>query len=270
MGDVAQVPTFTVSGGGSDNTYGYLSGNDHYPEIFVGRISAENITHVQTQVQKILTYEKNPLNGNGWLNRGTGIGSDQGPGDNTEYDYQHIRSIRTKLMNYEYVNCSELYDGSQGGMDATGSPTAAMVSNDVNNGTGIIYYTGHGSDVSWGTTGFASTNITSLTNTTAWPFIFSVACVNGNFTTGTCFAEAWMRATYNSQPTGAIATLMSTINQSWNPPMSGQDAMINILTESISGNTKRTFGGISMNGCMKMVDNYTTDGEEMIDTWNIL
>ena len=269
VGDVAQVPTFTVSGGGSDNTYGYLTGNDHYPEIFVGRISAENITHVQTQVQKTLTYEKNPSNGNGWLNRGTGIGSDQGPGDNSEYDYQHIRNIRTKLMNYEYINCSELYDGSQGGVDASGNATAAMVSNDVNNGVGIMYYTGHGADDSWVTSNFSNTNIASLTNTTAWPFIFSVACVNGNFTAGTCFAEAWMRATYNSQPTGAIATLMSTINQSWNPPMYGQDAMIDILTESIPENTKRTFGGISMNGCMKMNDNYSTDGYEMTDTWNI-
>ncbi len=269
VGDVAQIPTFTAGGGGSDNTYGYLSGNDHYPEVFVGRISAESFVHVATQVQKILTYEINPSNGNGWLNRGTGIASSEGPGDNNEYDYQHIRNIRTKLMNYEYGNCSELYDGSQGGNDAAGNPTATMVSNDVNNGVGIMYYTGHGSDNSWATTGFSNTNVSNLTNTTAWPFIFSVACVNGNFTTGTCFAETWMRATSNEQPTGAIATLMSTINQSWNPPMYGQDAMIDLLTESVQGNIKRTFGGISMNGCMKMNDQYLTQGDEMTDTWNI-
>ncbi len=269
VGDVAQVPTFTAGGGGSDNTYGYLLGNDHYPEIFVGRISAESFVHVSTQVQKILTYEMNPSNGNGWLNRGTGIASSEGPGDNNEYDYQHIRNIRTKLLAYEYAACSELYDGNQGGIDASGNPTTAMVSNDVNNGVGVMYYTGHGSDNSWVTTGFSNTQVSSLTNTTAWPFIFSVACVNGNFTTGTCFAEAWMRATSNEKPTGAVATLMSTINQSWNPPMYGQDAMIDILTESVQGNIKRTFGGISMNGCMKMNDQYSTQGDDMTDTWNI-
>lgn len=269
VGDVAQLPTFTVSGGGSDNTYSYLAGNDHYPEIFVGRISAETILHVQTQVQKFLSYEKTPSNINNWLNKGCGIASDQGPGDNNEYDYQHIRAIRTKLLNYQYSFCSELYDGNQGGIDAIGNPTAALVANDVNSGVGIMYYTGHGSDNSWGTTGFSNTNISALSNTSAWPFIFSVACVNGNFTTGTCFAEAWMRATYNSQPSGAISTLMSTINQSWNPPMCGQDAMIDLLTENTPGNIKQTFGGISMNGCMKMNDNYTTAGDEMTDTWNI-
>ncbi|MEI6696336.1 MAG: C25 family cysteine peptidase [Bacteroidota bacterium] len=269
VGDVAQIPTFTVSGGGSDNTYSYLTGSDHYPEIFVGRISAENISQVQTQVQKILAYEKNPSTSSNWLNKGIGIASDQGPGDNNEYDYQHIRAIRTKLLNYQYTNCAELYDGTQGGLDASGNPTATMVVNEINNGAGIIYYTGHGSDNSWGTTGFSNTNIASLTNTSSWPFIFSVACVNGNFTAGTCFAETWMRATYNTQPAGAIATLMSTINQSWNPPMCGQDAMIDLLTESLAGNSKHSFGGITMNGCMKMNDNYTTAGDEMTDTWNI-
>ena len=41
-----------------------------------------------------------------------------------------------------------------------------------------------------------------------------------------CFAEKWLRATNSEgEPTGAIAALMSTINQSWNPPMLGQDEM---------------------------------------------
>jgi hypothetical protein len=269
VGDAPQIPTFTVSGGGSDNTYSYLVGNDHYPDIFVGRISAENITHVQTQVQKILSYEIYPQSNDGWLNRGIGIASQEGPGDNNEYDYQHVRSMRQDLLNYEYVSMSELYEGNQGGMDANGDPTAAMVSDEVNNGASIILYTGHGSNTSWGTTGFSNTNINSLTNYNKWPFIWAVACVNGNFTSTTCFAEAWLRATNNGQPTGAIATLMSTINQSWNPPMCGQDEMVDILTEQVNGNIKRSFGAISMHGCMKMNDVYGTQGDEMTDTWNI-
>jgi len=269
VGDAPQIPTFTVSGGGSDNSYSYILGNDHYTDIFVGRISAENISHVQTQIQKILSYEINPQSNDGWLNRGIGIASQEGPGDNNEYDYQHVRLMRQDLLAYEYVQMSELYEGSQGGMDASGDPTAAMVSNDVNNGSGIILYTGHGSNTSWGTTGFSNNDINALTNYNKWPFIWAVACVNGNFVNTTCFAEAWLRASNNGQPTGAIATLMSTINQSWNPPMCAQDEMVDILTEQVSGNIKRTFGAISMHGCMKMNDVYGTQGNEMTDTWNI-
>ena len=51
--------------------------------------------------------------------------------------------------------------------------------------------------------------------------------------------------------------------------MEGQDAMTDILIESDSTNIKRTFAGLSINGCMKMIDSYGTDGRNMADTWTI-
>jgi hypothetical protein len=55
------------------------------------------------------------------------------------------------------------------------------------------------------------------------PFIFSVACVNGNFPGQTCFAEAWLRSTRSGEPIGAIGAYMSSVNQDWAPPMQAQD-----------------------------------------------
>jgi hypothetical protein len=269
VGDAAQVPTSSTTAGPSDNDYGYIAGNDHYPDIFVGRFSAENTAHVQTQVQRTLDYEKEPDPVSGSFQRSMCIASDQGPGDDGEYDYQHQRNIRTDYMGYTYTYGAELYDGSQGGQDAAGNPSTTMVANEINTGIGVISYTGHGSNTSWGTTGFSNTNVISLTNNDKLPFIFSVACVNGNFVSYTCFAEAWLRATYNGQPSGAIATIMSTINQSWNPPMQGQDEMVDILAEIYPNNIKRTFGGICMNGCMNMNDVYGSAGADMTDTWTI-
>jgi hypothetical protein len=172
-------------------------------------------------------------------------------------------------MGFTYSYGAELYDGSQGGEDAGGNPTTAMVSGEINTGIGVISYTGHGSTISWGTTGFSNTQVNALSNNHKLPFIFSVACLNGNFTSTTCFAEAWLRATSNGQPSGAIATIMSTINQSWNPPMQGQDEMVDILTEIYPDNIKRSFGGICMNGCMNMNDVYGSAGADMTDTWTI-
>jgi hypothetical protein len=269
VGDAAQVPTSSTTAGHSDNNYSYIVGNDHYPDIFVGRFSAENNAHVQTQVLRTLNYEMQPDLAPGYYQRAMGIASAEGPGDDGEYDWQHQRNIRTDYMGFTYTYGAELYDGSQGGQDATGNPTPAMVSNEINTGTGIISYTGHGSNTSWGTTGFSNTNVAGLTNTNKLPFILSVACVNGNFVGYTCFAEAWLRATYNGQPSGAVATIMSTINQSWNPPMQGQDEMVDILVESYATNIKRTFGGICMNGCMNMNDVYGSGGADMTDTWTI-
>ncbi len=267
VGDAAQVPS-SYSSGDSDNDYTYIVGSDHYPDIFIGRFSAENIAQVQTQVERTLDYEQSPNMALDWT-KSIGIGSDQGPGDDSEYDYQHIRNLQTQLTGYGYTYHYELFDGSQGGNDASGNPTPTMVAAGINSGASVILYTGHGSDVSWGTSGFSSTNVSSLTNTGKLPFIWSVACVNGNFVGTTCFAEAWMRSTYNSEPIGAVATLMSTINQSWNPPMEGHDAMVDILVENYPNNIKRTFGGISMNGCMQMNDTYGSAGSEMTDTWTV-
>jgi PKD repeat protein len=267
VGDAAQVPTFTVAGGGSDNSYGYITGSDHYQEIIVGRFSAEGTTDVATQVTRSINYEKTPSLTANKFNRTIAIGSDQGPGDDSEYDYQHQRNLQTAMTGFTYTSKVELFDGSQGGLDAAGNPTAAMLGTEINNGAGIITYTGHGSDNAFSTTGFSNTDIAGLTNTNILPFIWSVACVNGNFTAGTCFAEGWLRKQYNGQPAGAVAALMSTINQSWNPPMEGQDEMVDILVESYVNNIKRTFGGLSVNGIFKMNDTYAD--YNMTDTWTI-
>jgi hypothetical protein len=273
VGDAPQVPSSKTTAGDSDNDYGYITGADSYPEVFIGRFSATTSAQVQTMVNRTVAYEKTPQRDGVWYKKGITIGSDQGPGDNNEYDWQHQRNIRTKLTGYTYNDVTENFDGSQGGVDKSGSPTASMISTQINGGVGIITYTGHGASTQFVTSGFSSSNATALTNDKMHPFIWSVACVNGDFVSGTCLAEAFTRAGTPTKPTGALATLMSTINQSWNPPMAGQDAMVDILVESKAGNIKRTFGGLSMNGCMQMNDTYPKGngdfGAEMTDTWTL-
>jgi len=269
VGDAAQVPTSNAGGNDSDVDYSYVAGDDHYPDLFIGRFSAETEAQVITQVTRVLNYEQNPIIDPDWYSQIIGIASDQGPGDDNEYDYEHNRNINDDLLNFTYTSAYEFYDGNQGGNDAPGNPTPSIVGDAINTGATIINYTGHGSTTSWGTSGFSNSDINNLTNNGKLPFIFSVACVNGNFVNSTCFAETWMRAENNGEPSGAIATLMSTINQSWNPPMRGQDEMNDILSEVYSDNIKRTFGGISMNGCMNMNDVYGSDGDEITDTWTL-
>lgn len=256
VGDNAQFPTPTVGGNKSDNNFTELVGNDSYPDIILGKISAENVSQVETQVQRFIEYEQNPPETSHFPSF-MGIASDQGPGDNNEYDYQHIRNINNKLLNYTYTSGYELFEGSQGGLDASGNPTASMVATGVNAGVGIITYCGHGDVQMWVSSGFNNGNVNSLTNVGKLPFIYSVACVNGEYHTGTCFAEAWLRATYEGQPTGAVGFTGSTINQPWNSPMCAQDAMIDWLVGTNPANQKYTYGGIFFNGMIHMLDVYS-------------
>jgi hypothetical protein len=275
VGDAAQVttPEVYISGSGygaSDPSYSYLVGSDHYPDLFVGRFSAQTVAQVETQVLRSIEYERYPQVGASWYHKGTGIASNLGPGDDNEYDWQHMRNIRSDLLTYRYSEVDELYDGSHGGGDASGDPTSSMVAAVLNNGRGIINYCGHGSSTSWGTTGFSNSNVNALTNDNMLPMVWSVACDNGDFYHySTCFAEAWLRATHNGEPTGAIATFMSSVSQSWDPPMDAQDEIVDILIESYRYNKKYTFGGLSFNGCMHMNDQYGQDGYDMTDTWHV-
>lgn len=267
VGDIAQIPSPRYSDGAGSNSpadpsYGFVAGSDYYPEIIVGRFSAENTAHVETMINRTIAYEMDPDPTADWYKKGSGFASDEGPGDDGEIDYEHLDNIRDDLLGFTYIEVDQIYDPS-GTVD---DGEAAL-----NEGRSIINYTGHGSNGSWGNgCPMNQTDVNGLVNMGMCPFIWSVACVNGEFHIGTCFAETWLRATgTDGVPTGAIAVLMSTINQSWSPPMDGQDEMNDILVESYENNIKRTYGGLSMNGVMHMADSYGTAGEEEILYWTI-
>lgn len=265
VGDAAQVATPTASGGSSDPTYSKLAGSDNYPDIMVGRFSAESAAQVDTQVQRTIEYETMPATTQTWFWKGTGIASSQGAGqgDEGQADYVHMNEIRGWLLAHGYTTVDQIYDNNGG--------TAAMVSSALNAGRGIVNYTGHGSTTAWSTTGFSNTHIAALTNDNMLPFIISVACVNGQFSGYTCFAEAWLRATRNGEPTGAVGTYMSSINQSWAPPMEGQDEF-NILYTAATP-AYYCYGTLCYAGSCSMMDDYgsgpTSDGTEMFDTWHV-
>jgi hypothetical protein len=268
VGDAAQFPPRYINDGyyGSyiaDNDYACVAGNDHYPDIMLGKISAENVNQVVTQVQKFIDYERTPQE-TAHFSTFVGIGSNEGPGDNWEDDWEHIRNIDHQLQTFTYTAGYEFFEGSHGGLDASGYPTAAMVSSALNSGVGIVNYCGHGDWNTFVTSSFSNNNVTNLTNYNKLPFIFSVACVNGKYNNPQpCFAETWLRAEQNGVATGAVGTLMSTINQPWDPPMCGQDEANRILSIANNGTFIPSFGYLSFCGLMKVLDNYND-----IETFN--
>ena len=260
VGDAAQVPTPTAYAGSSDATYAKLAGDDNYPDIVVGRFSAENAADVQTQVLRTIEYETMPATRQPWFKRGVGIASSQGDkdGDEGQADFVHMAEIRDWLLAYDYTEVDEIYDPGA----SAGAVTAAL-----NAGRGIINYCGHGSRNAWTTTRFSSTHVAELTNYNQLPFIFSVACLNGQFAGGTCFAETWLRATRDGEPIGAVAAYMSSINQDWAPPMEAQDEFNLLLTRE----DYFSFGALCYAGSCAMMDSYgSTSGSYGVvnfDTW---
>ena len=266
VGDYADLTPHSMSGGRSDNWFVMLDGSDYYTEAFIGRFSVNNVNDVTHQVNKVLYYERDMTSNVTYVDKGLGIGCiGAGSGHFGEDDYQHIDYIRDSLLHYTYSTVTELHGG--GGGASTSSISAA-----INSGVSIINYCNHGSETSWGVANYSTSNVNALTNDNKWPYIISVACLNGqfNYSSGDCFAEAWMKATNNSTgvPTGAIGGMFSWISQPWIPPMYGQDEMIDILCEWRSTDLyNHTMGGTSLNGSMYILDAVPSDNGETHNTW---
>ncbi|GAB4340839.1 MAG: hypothetical protein Kow0037_27000 [Calditrichia bacterium] len=268
--DDIQCDLGTSSNFPMDPMLGCVAGNDNFPDICIGRFSADNPAEVTSQVNKTIEYEKNAQPGDDWFSHALGIASIEGAGygDDGEMDKVHQTIIwNNKLSQFTFTAYDSAYE-----------PTATIpqVKTAIESGVSLINYTGHGSPYSWGTTGFSSSEVNQLTNGDKLPWIISVACNNGEFHTTECFAENWLR----KENGGAILMLASTISQPWQPPMRGQDYFMDILIggydyssypnqSGISTSEQRTTAGaIIYNGlCLMLAESNGNDDLETVQTW---
>ena len=258
VGDAEHISADTsdVENGLSDAMYSKMTADD-YPDIFVGRFSAQSAADVDTQVERTIAYEQD-----GWVQRpgymrAFGNSSTQGPGDDDETDDVHVGNILSQLEGYGYTYTQLITDSGgtvQQGVDL------------VNSGVGTIAHCGHGNTTCFGSGAMmCNSDVDGLTNVDMLPWIISVACLNGEYNAGTCFAESWMRATSGGAPSGAIGIYASTINQSWAPPMCSQDETYDRFTDE----TYTTFGVLCYAGSCQMMDEYGSGGVDMFDTWTV-
>ncbi|HMQ46952.1 MAG TPA: C25 family cysteine peptidase [Saprospiraceae bacterium] len=286
VGDENRVPTAQTSQNNAcDHCYGYLEGTDHYPDLLVGRFNAETAAEVERMVLRNMIYEKTPSMENpDWFGTALGFGSDQGPGDDGEFDFEHLNVIKSDLLNFGYAAVYEFYDGSQAASsptpgdvtaDANGSPNANAINAVINAGASLMNYTGHGDHGVLASGNFNNAAINQLTNTVGYPLLVAVACCVGDFQndfgSGPCLGDTWVRAVdaNTGLPTGGIAGYFSSILQSWSPPMEAQDEISKLIVGSGAYTVRQTIGGLLAHGGSSMIDAYGPGGDEMMDTWNI-
>lgn len=245
IGDVDQIPTLrgTVERAHSDQSYGLLAGEDWFLDIIVSRFSAQTAEKVALQVDKAIKYESAPDYGDtaAWYKKGIGIASNEG----NPKDWEYANTIRDGLMAFTYSEIDQIYDPNA---------NAAMVTEALNNGRSVINYIGHGSKTSWVTSRFNTGHIAELSNGRMLPYIWSVACVNGDFAGwGESFAEAWLNAGTVESQQGAVAIAAASTNMQWVPPLYWQ-AETNLVL--LTNGTSRTFGGLSLGGMSKIAEKY--------------
>ncbi len=265
VGDENYIPTPRYGDHESDPSYSFIVGDDLYPDIFVGRFSASRPEHVKTQVERSIFYEQNPHEIS--LPKTVGIASYEGPGYKGMVDWVFMNYIRDKLLNYDYTLVNQFYEGGHG--EVPGDPTPTQITDAIEDGRHLINYCGHGHERGIVTSDFTNSDVHDLTNVGKLPFIIAAACITGRFTeVSQCFGEAWIRATHNGQPTGGIASFMSSRYQSWVPPMAAMDEMMNIMTDP-DESTIKTTGSVAFGGCIRMNDMYGINGKIETTAWHL-
>lgn len=286
VGDEAAIVPMVRPGSpySCDNCLGFMEGNDHFPEILVGRYNAVTPEDVRIMVRRNLDYEKTPLVDStaNWCATAVGLASNegQGIGDDNQADYEHQNDLKNKHLQDGYEKIWEFYDGSHASIsptpgdetaDKTGNPTNVPIVEVLNaRGAGLFNYTGHGWEQGLSSGNFDVGAAGNMRNTHRYPILIAVACCAGNFTNGLCLGEALQRAGNEStgESWGTIGAFLSSDFQSWAPPMEGQDGMNQYLMDADGIALRPVTSAMGAYGNALMIAAYGTGGEEMADVWN--
>ena len=225
VGDFEHLPAYIMNEGLSDIHYTFENENNTVPRMAVGRFSVENKQDLQTMINKSIF--RKPFSGHL-----IGIASQEISELTQMSDYEQIRQMENSLQSKGFTSISELFDGSQGGVDKVGNPTYTDVLEALNQGSSWLNYAGYGSYEGWNTSGFEMKYIDSLHDNIELPIIVSASCLGGHFAGRTCFAEQWMRASKNGNPTGATAVIMSSSLTDWDATLSAMLIMAQNMPNS--------------------------------------
>lgn len=262
VGDSDLVPFHPGLSGNAKNNeadplYGLLEGDDYYPEVFVARFAIKTDDELRRVIRKSIDYEKHPHADAQWYSEALGIASNEGSWSGT-IDYERLNLLADMLLNWDYKNFTKVYDPNAKG---------SAVKEALENGVGFINYIGHGWEKGWVSSGFRNRDVLDLKNSEKWPFIVSVACVNGRFAYkyGDSFAEAWLKGAEGENPTGALAIFASSTNQSWVPPTVGQKKITELLTAELES----SLGGLFFAGSVAVIEDSSSTAEQTYETWHI-
>ena len=207
VGDIAQMPSYNGSTGShpTDLYYVDMSG-DMIPDIFHGRFSAQNISHLQSQINKTLEYEKYEMPDPSYLSEvllvagvDASYASTYGNGQinyGTDYYFNN---------NYGISSHTYLYPAS----DAAGA--AAAIIQDYNEGVGFANYTAHCSPAGWADPSFTVSDVPGLYNDHQYNLMIGNCCNSAQFD-----VESFGEAVLRSENNGAVGYIGGTNSTYWN------------------------------------------------------
>ena len=208
VGDDGIVPTRIVDydySFANEDYFVEVDGNDHFPEMMIGRITNQNDYQLQVMLNKFMKYEKEPyIADSEWFTKAICC-------SNNEHESQvNTKRFTANVMIEDggFTTVDTLMsDGYYGGAGCTYN--LYDVVDLINEGRSILNYRGEGWSDGWWANCYQFDNMTvsSLNNGEKLTFVTSIGCgvamfdVNG----GNCFGEEWLQLGSVDNPRGAVA-----------------------------------------------------------------
>ena len=181
--------TFKINDSGTPKLY-KKDVLDLDPDVYVGRLPCRNRFEVTTIVNKIIAYE-NSKNNSKWFKNMVLVGGDTSlpnwDDDRGIYEGEIITNAAGSYLEPLGFNLTKLWVSNGNFNDPTD------VINAINNGSGFVHFSGHGSPLDWGThpcdgtdenewlDGLATFDMRLLNNSDKLPIVIVGGCHNSQF-----------------------------------------------------------------------------------------
>ncbi len=192
---------------------------DYYADMARGRISVSSSSEAMTVVQKIINYERNPVNDPAFYSKGVNCAQYQDDNHDSYADRRFTHTceeVRDYMLGQGY-NVNRVYYTDQNvtpffynkkhysngdtipieimkpGFAWNGGP--AKIISLVDSGRFYLLHRDHGyvGGSGWASPYFTKPNIDALNNGNKLPVVFSINCCTGEFLVAECFAEKFLR-----------------------------------------------------------------------------
>ena len=187
--DFGQVP--------SDNWYVQLAGNDVLPDMMIGRLSAETVTHATNIVDNIITYDTLPAP--------TTYNAIY-VADDRDTVFESISEGLIRQLPTVYTNTRHYASNYTTGL-------TQAITESLHSGAALVNYSGHGNYYRWGSYPggriFTEAHVDTIANSNSFPFWTVANCLNGFFSTPSTiiiepYDEAFAEAVQRQPNGGAI------------------------------------------------------------------
>lgn len=290
VGDVAQLPAFPgvafYPNHPTDLYYATWTEGDHIPDCHYGRFSAQNVSQLVAQIDKMLTYEQYGFEDASFLGRAllvSGIDNNtpsyaEGYAD-PAMDYLAIMYANANHglnpVTY-YKNNTNINPQASGVTVYSNVGATNAMKSKINEGVGLTCYSGHGTTAGWYSPSLYFNNVSSLSNYGKFGVMIGNCCLSNKYDDDESLGEALLRrinaggvayvgasnSTHWMQDfffaVGVRTNISSSMNQFYNPNYMGSyDCLFHTHNEPFVQHCN-TMGAMVMSGVMAIQNDPST------------